>query len=74
MWDMFSNAVILFAKGKLFRDKTDVFKSLGIGIALSIVIMVAAVKLGVPLWLAVVLASTVSGALQPYLFKDLKYA
>jgi hypothetical protein len=30
--------------------------------------------LGVPVWLAVVLASLGVGAIQPYLFRDLKYA
>ena len=29
---------------------------------------------GVPVWLAVVLASLGVGAIQPYLFRDLKYA
>lgn len=74
MWDMFINAVTLFVKGKLFRNTADVLKRQGIGIAIATIIMVVAVKLGAPLWLGAILASAVSGALQPYLFKDLKYA
>jgi hypothetical protein len=32
------------------------------------------VKAGVPLWIAVTLVALTAGVLQPYLFKNLKYA
>jgi hypothetical protein len=36
--------------------------------------VVVLVKLGVALWIAVIAAAVATGILQPYLFKNLKYA
>lgn len=74
MWDLFSNSLRLFVKGKLFREPSAVFRQWAIGFAVSLVAMVAFVKLGMPLWLAVMAVALVAGVLQPYLFKNLKYA
>jgi hypothetical protein len=74
MWDMFSNAVTLFARGKLFRDFNQVVKQTLIGNLIAFVLVVALAKIGLPLWAAVVVSGLISGAAQPYLFKDLKYA
>jgi hypothetical protein len=74
MWDMFSNSLRLFVKGKLFREPGAVFRQWLIGFGVSLVTFVALVKLGVPLWIAVTVVSLSTGALQPYLFKNLKYA
>ena len=41
---------------------------------LTFVVLVVLAKVGVPLWLAVLAASLAGGALQPLLFKNLKYA
>jgi len=74
MFDMFMNSIILFWKGRLFQNLGDVFVKAAIGIAISAAIVIGMAKAGLPLWLAIVVASLISGALQPYLFKDLKYA
>lgn len=73
MWVMFTNSLRLFLKGKLFREPRMVLRLWLIGVAATLVALVVLVKLGVPLWLAVLLASLGGGALQPFLFKDLKY-
>lgn len=73
MWVMFTNSLRLFLKGKLFREPRMVLRQWLIGVAATLVALVVLVKLGVPLWLAVLLASLGGGALQPFLFKDLKY-
>jgi hypothetical protein len=73
MWDMFTNSLRLFLKGKLFRDPRMVVRQWLIGVAITGVVLVLLAKLGVPLWLAVLLASLGGGALQPFLFKNLKY-
>ena len=73
MWDMFTNSLRLFLKGKLFREPRRVARQWLIGVAVTLVVLVALAKLGLPLWLAVLLASLGGGALQPFLFKDLKY-
>lgn len=73
MWDMFINSARLFLKGKLFRDPRSVLRQWLIGVAIALVAFVALAKLGLPLWLAVLVVSLGGGALQPVLFKDLKY-
>jgi len=74
MLDMFINSFILFWKGRLFQDIGHVIKQAVIGMVIAAVIVVVAVKAGLALWMAIVIASLISGAIQPYLFKDLKYA
>ena len=73
MWDMFTNSLRLFVKGKLFREPRMVLRQWLIGIVATLVVLVVLVKLGAPLWLAVLIASIAGGALQPFLFKNLKY-
>ncbi|PCJ84706.1 MAG: hypothetical protein COA54_13110 [Thiotrichaceae bacterium] len=74
MLDMVINSIILFWKGRLFQDLGHVIKQAVIGMVIAAVIVIAAVKAGLALWMAIVIASLISGAIQPYLFKDLKYA
>ena len=74
MWDMFSNSLQLFLKGKLFREPGAVFRQWSIGFVVALVALVVLVKLGVPLWLSVMLVSLLAGGMQPFLFKNLKYA
>ena len=73
MWDMFINSLRLFLKGKLFREPRAVARQWLIGVVVTLVVLVVLAKLGLPMWLAVLLASLGGGALQPFLFKDLKY-
>lgn len=73
MWSMFLNSAQLFLKGKLFRDQNQVFRQGAIGVVIGILLLVILAKLGAPVWLAAIIAGLVSGAVQPYLFKDLKY-
>jgi hypothetical protein len=73
MWEMFSNSLQLLLKGKLFREPGAVFRQWLIGFVLCVVAVVALVKLGTPVWLSVILVAFAGGALQPLLFKNLKY-
>lgn len=73
MYDMFLNSTKLFFKGKLFRDNTAVFKQWLIGFAATLALLLAIGWLVSPL-LGVAAAGLLGGALQVYLFKDLKYA
>jgi hypothetical protein len=74
MWDMFTNSMKLFVKGKLFRDSRAVLRQWVIGFAASLVALVVLAKIGLPLWLCVAAVALGVGALQPLLFKNLKYA
>jgi hypothetical protein len=73
MWDMFSNSLKLFCKGKLFRDPHEVLKRWLIDLVVVLAMVVVLDKAGLPLGLAVAMASVAGGLLQPWLFKDLKY-
>lgn len=74
MWPIFWHSAQLFLKGKLFRDMNQVIRHGVIGVLISSVILIVLAKFVMPLWLAAIVAGIVSGAAQPYLFKDLKYA
>jgi len=74
MWTMFSNSLQLFFKGKLFREPGAAFRQWLIGFVVALVALVVLAKIGVPLWLSVVVAALATGVLQPFLFKNLKYA
>ena len=74
MWDMFNNSLQLFLKGKLFREPAAVFRQWLIGFGASFAAVVLFVKLGIPLGIAVVVVALGAGVLQPFLFKNLKYA
>lgn len=74
MWDMFQNSLTLFFKGKLFREPMQVLKQWLIGLVIAVLALIVLVKLGVALWLAVLVVAIGVGALQPWLFRNLKYA
>jgi hypothetical protein len=71
MQTMLINAVKLFIAGKLFRNNLHFFRQWGIGFAVAVV-LIAGLSLVNP-WLGMAVGGSVSGALLPWLFKDLKY-
>lgn len=73
MWGMAQNSMSLFFRGKLFKDRGMVFRQLAIGIALTAILFLVLAKLGAPVPIAALVAGLIGGALQPYLFKDLRY-
>ncbi|WP_428420353.1 hypothetical protein [Methylibium sp.] len=73
MLDMFLNSVRLFVAGKLFRDGRAVLVQWLKGFAVCLALLLVLGWWVSPL-VGVVVASLVGGALQPLLFKDLKYA
>ncbi len=74
MFDMVKDSIVLFLQGRLFKDTPKVIGKALIGMTVAAAILVIMVKLGAPLWASVIVSSLAAGALQPYLFKDLKYA
>ncbi|MDX2288882.1 MAG: hypothetical protein NW217_08695 [Hyphomicrobiaceae bacterium] len=74
MLDMVRNSITLFFRGKLFADPGKAYRQLAIGIVLTLLCFLAARHLaGLPYWGAAALAGFVGGAVQPYLFRDLRY-
>ncbi|AZO32238.1 hypothetical protein [Mesorhizobium sp. M1B.F.Ca.ET.045.04.1.1] len=73
MWEMAKSSIILFLKGKLFAEPAKVYRQTAIGALTTAALLVILAKLGVPVVAAAAVAGLVGGAVQPYLFKDLRY-
>ncbi|MCH9806660.1 MAG: hypothetical protein K0U74_02920 [Alphaproteobacteria bacterium] len=73
MFGMVMDSAKLFLAGKLFQEPGKAMQQLAIGVGAGL-IAVWAVGQFAPLWAATAAGGAVSGLLQPYLFKDLKYA
>ena len=73
MWSMVKHSIVLFLRGKLFADPGKVYPLVALGSTLTAVVLIGAVKAGAPPWLAAGLAGFIGGALQPYLFRNLRY-
>ena len=73
MLGMAMNSAKLFFAGKLFKDNKTVVRQLMMGAGAGVI---AGIVIGLfsPIWVAAIAAGAVSGAVQPVLFKDLKYA
>lgn len=72
MLQMFLDSVRLFLRGKLFRDSRQALGKWLVGFGLTLA-MLLVLGFTVGPRAGVALASLLGGALQPYLFKDLKY-
>lgn len=73
MFGMAINSAQLFFRGKLFHDNPKVFANIGFGVALTAVLFLAALKLGLAPLGAAALAGIAGGALQPFLLRNVKY-
>ncbi len=73
MWEMFTNSATMMLKGKLFRDNGMVIRQWAIGFIIAVILIVLLGKFVVPKWAAAIIGGFITGALMPYLFKNLKY-
>lgn len=62
----------LLLKGKLLENPAYFARQTAIGVAIGLILLVGLAKLGVPLWLPIVLSSLVTGAVMPFLLKDIR--
>jgi hypothetical protein len=74
MWSMAQSSILLFFRGKLFADPNMAMRQLALGVFVTALVLIVFAKVGAPLWLAALLAGLAGGALQPYLFRNLRYA
>ena len=63
----------LMLTGKLFKNNVEVLRLVLLG-AGSGALAIAVLSLVAPLWLAAIVGGAVSGAMQPYLLRHVKYA
>lgn len=73
MFEMFKSSIGLFFRGKLFAEPQKAYAQLALGIVAGAIVLVVARKLGFAAVPSAVIAGAVSGALQPYLFRNLRY-
>jgi hypothetical protein len=73
MWEMALTSISLFFRGKLFANPAQVYRQIAIGVLVTAVALFVLTVIGVPVWLAALVAGFGGGMLQPYLFKDLRY-
>lgn len=73
MLGMAMNSAKLFFAGKLFKDNKAAMRQLMMGTGVGVIAGIV-IGLFTPIWVAAIAAGAVSGAVQPVLFKDLKYA
>lgn len=73
MWAMAMNSMTLFFQGKLFAEPSKAYRQLAIGGGVIAILLVVLSLIGAPVWAAAIVGGLVGGALQPYLFRDLKY-
>lgn len=74
MWDMFMSAAQGFLTGKLFARPAHAYGMLLVGIVITAGLFLAGWRVGLPLPAAAAIAAFLGGALQPRLFKNLKYS
>ncbi len=74
MFDMVLDLIKLFFRGKLFQDQKKVLVDIAIVASVTAAVFAGAAFAGIPQWAAGGLAGVVGGLLQPWLFRNLKYA
>lgn len=74
MLEMVRSSISLFFRGKLFAEPSKAYMQLALGVLFTVVLFVAAFKItGHSVLLAAALSGFLGGALQPYLFRNLRY-
>lgn len=73
MFEMLKSSAGLFFRGKLFAEPQKAYTQLALGILTGALIFIAARKIGLAAVHSAVIAGGVSGALQPFLFRNLRY-
>ncbi|MFA7335392.1 MAG: hypothetical protein WC028_01305 [Candidatus Obscuribacterales bacterium] len=73
MFDSMGDALTLLCRGQLVRNFGTVVVLAIAGNLIAAILMMVMFKAGLSLLIAVPVASLVAGALQPWLFKDIKF-
>ncbi len=73
MFDSMGDALTLLCRGQLVRNFGTVVVLAITGNLIAAILMMVMFKAGLSLLIAVPVASVVAGALQPWLFKDIKF-
>jgi hypothetical protein len=70
---LFGNWIDLFRRDRLLADKPKFYRGLALGVAATMIVFLAVAFLTQSPWMAAIAAGLAGGALQPYLFRNLRY-
>jgi hypothetical protein len=73
MFETALSSARLFVQGKLFKDTGQAIRLMLLG-ALAGAVVTVAVGLVLPLWVAALAGGLTGGGLQPWLYRNIKYA
>jgi len=73
MLHLVKHALALLLEGKLFRDMRYFYRRLAIGVGLTVAVMMIASLVIKSLIALALIGGFIGGALQPYLFEDVRY-
>jgi hypothetical protein len=67
------NAISLFLDGKLFRDLRHFYTRLAVGVTATVAVMLLASLVIKSVIVVALIGGLIGGALQPFLFEDVRY-
>lgn len=73
MWEMAVTSMTAFFRGRLFANNGRAYSQIALGAGTTALIFLAERKAGLSMLAAAPMAGFIGGALQPFLFKTLKY-
>ena len=62
----------LLLKGKLLRNPGYFYRQTALGVSIGSLLFIALAQVEVPFWFPVIVSSLVTGAMMPFLLKDIK--
>ena len=62
----------LFFQGKLVRNPLYFWRQILIGSSIGMILLIGLAEIGLGLWLPMIISSLVTGAVMPFLLKDIK--
>lgn len=62
----------LLLKGKLLQNPSYFARQTAVGVLIGLVLLVGLAQLSVPLWFPIALSSLLTGAVMPFLLKDVR--
>jgi hypothetical protein len=73
VFGLIKNWVDLFRQDRLLADKAKFYRGLSLGLLAVVILFIGVALLTHLLWLAAIIGGLIGGALQPLLFRNLRY-
>ena len=73
MFSLLKNWIVLFRQDRLLADTPKFYRGLALGVGVTAILFLVVTFLTQRPWLAALVAGLAGGALQPFLFRNLRY-